>query len=198
MKEQYDYQDVAFLGNPEKRFPWQNTLLEELFDSIPHSLKTADDRTIVWVTDQQGCSGKSKLVKYMCSHNDNTAKLGFGTANQLRSAVVTVGPKKLYIIDIPRTLGEDDSVNDILSVIEDIKNGFVVSSFYGTYTKLIFTPPHIVIFSNSRCPVNKLSGDRWKCYIILEKELRYSIDNFDYIDKGYSMTNEGVLQCTQN
>lgn len=193
MENTYDFSDIAFLDDEEKRYPWQNKILEELFTETPLIIKTPDDRTIYWITDEQGNSGKSKLVKYICTHNDLCVKLSFGTANQLRAATVTMGARKVYILDVPRTLGQDDSMNDILSQIEDLKNGYVVSSFYGNYQKLLMNPPHVVVFSNQRCPVEKLSKDRWKCYIIKDKELKYSIDNEDYVDKGYSMAREGEM-----
>lgn len=189
----YDFSDVKFLDDPEKRYPWQNKILYKLFTTVPHNLKTPDDRSIIWITDEFGNNGKSKLLKYICSHNDLCIKLSFGTANQLRAAIVSAGPRRLYILDVPRTLGTDDSMNDILSTIEDAKNGYVVSSFYGNYQKLVMAPPAILIMSNMRCPVNKLSADRWECYVIKDKDLRYSLDNPDYIEKGYSMTNEGEI-----
>lgn len=189
----YDFSDIKFLEDREKRYPWQNQVLDWLFEEIPYTFKAFSDRNIVWITDEEGCNGKSKLLKYMCSHNDLCIKLSFGTANQLRAAVVNAGPRKVYVLDVPRTLGVDDSMNDILSTVEDIKNGYVVSSFYGNYQKLVMNPPAVLIMSNVRCPVNKLSADRWQCYIIKNRELKYSFDNADYIDKGYSMTYEGEI-----
>lgn len=189
----YDFSDIKFLEDPEKRYPWQNKVLDKLFSEIPHTFKDCDDRSIIWITDEQGCNGKSKLLKYICAHNDLCIKLSFGTANQLRAAVVSAGPRRAYIIDVPRTLGADDNMNDILSTIEDIKNGYIVSSFYGNYQKLVMNPPVVIIMSNARCPVNKLSKDRWECYVIKDRDLKYSLDNEDYIQKGYSMTHEGEI-----
>jgi hypothetical protein len=34
----------------------------------------------------------------------------FGTTSQLKSAIISAGPKKVYLIDIPRTIGEGDSI----------------------------------------------------------------------------------------
>lgn len=192
MQNVYAYEDIAFLKDPSERYGWQNTLLKKLYEQDPHLLKDPDDRTIYWVTDETGNCGKSKLVKYLCAYNDNVCKLSFGTANQIRSGVAALGAKQLYILDVPRTLGEDDSVNDLLSAMEDIKNGYVVSSFYGSYTKLLMAPPALVVFSNLRCPVSKLSQDRWKCFLIKEdKELYYAKENEDYFRLGYSCYTEG-------
>lgn len=182
LKSKYDYSDIDFLYDKEKRFPWQNAILEELFNSVPTDLKVADDRTIIWITDHEGCTGKSKLVKFICAHNNNSVKLGFGSAGQTRSAVVSVGAKELFIIDIPRTLGDDDSMNSLISCLEDIKNGFVSSNFYGKYESSLFKNPHIVVFSNMICPQSKMSSDRWKNYFIVDKQLLTSetVDRMRY------------------
>ena len=188
----YDYSDIDFLHDEDKRFPWQKDLLAEVYEKAPNSIKTPDDRTIYWVTDIAGNSGKSKLVKFCCAYNDLSVKISFATANQLRGALTGLGPRKLYCVDFPRTLGDDDSMNDIMSVLEDLKNGYLVSSFYGIYAELKMLPPTIVVFSNNRPPIEKISKDRWKCYTIVQKELRYAVDNEDYMTLGYSMSNEGV------
>jgi len=190
---EYDFSDINFLDDKSRRYPWQNEILDKLFTSPPHQFKIDGDtdRQIIWIYDERGCSGKSKIVKWICSHNDLSAKISFGTANQLRAAIIGAGVRRLYLLDVPRTLGSDDSINDVLSLMEDLKNGHVVSSFYGNYSKLIMTPPLVVVFSNQRCPVSKLSKDRWLCYTIDEKELKYSFENDDYIEKGYSFSHEG-------
>lgn len=143
-------------------YPWQEDLMAELFEEDKVTLKTPDDRKIYWYSDPNGNCGKSKFVKYLCFTSASTTKLSFGTAAQLRSSVVNAGPYQLYLIDIPRTLGEDDSLASIISVLEDVKNGFVVSSMYGNHKTLMMDPPHIVCFSNDECPAELMSRDRWE------------------------------------
>ena len=173
----YYQQDVRILNYSKERYPWQNRLLSLLFDddnvegSPPRKIRIPDDRTIIWISDPVGNSGKSKLVKYIAANNPLATKISFGTANQLRSSIIAQGPKKLYFIDIPRTIGKDDSLNDVLSVCEELKNAYVTSSFYGNHTQLLFDPPHVVIFSNAECPIHKLSGDRWETYTIRDRNL---------------------------
>jgi hypothetical protein len=58
------------------------------------------------------------------------------------------GPKRAYFIDLPRTQGFYDKKGDLLSVIEEVKNGHVMSSMYGKGGVLIMPHPHIFIFSN--------------------------------------------------
>ena len=70
------------------------------------------------------------------------------------------------IYDLHRTRGKSDSLTDILSVIEDIKDGFVTSSMYGGDKQLMMSPPTVIVFSNIRLPYNSLSEDRWDLYTI--------------------------------
>lgn len=50
--------------------------------------------------------------------------------------------------------------------MEDIKNGFITSSFYGKGKSLLMNPPHIIISSNYVLNQNLLSEDRWISYKI--------------------------------
>lgn len=190
---EYDFSDIKLLDDQARRYPWQNELLDRLFESPPFGFKIDGDvdRQIIWIHDEKGNSGKSKIVKWVCVNNDLCVKISFGTANQLRAAVISAGPRRLYLLDVPRTLGTDDSMNDVYTLLEDLKNGYIVSSFYGNYSKLVMAPPLVVVFSNKRCPVDKLSSDRWLCYTIIGKELMYSFENLDYIEKGFSLSHEG-------
>jgi len=167
----YEGADVEFLSVVSHQYPWQSKLLAEVLLPGLQRFKIADDREILWIKDPQGNNGKSKFVKFMCLHYRNCVKVPFGTATQMRSTIISMGPQECYFIDIPRTLGRDDDMTAVLSVIEDLKNGFVVSSMYGKNAELIMTPPHIILFSNRECPVSALSGDRWSEYEITGKEL---------------------------
>lgn len=164
--QKYLGRDIKFLNDSDRLYPWQKDLVQKLFEKNSTVIKTPDDRTILWYTDAIGNCGKSKFAKFLCFNNPYITKLSFGTAAQLRSAVVQAGPFKVYLIDIPRTLGTDDSLSSVISVIEDIKNGFVVSSMYGKHSVLMMDPPHIICFSNDKCPLELMSADRWKPFII--------------------------------
>jgi len=167
----YQAKDIDALDKNDTRYPWQGDIIKSLIDESTSTIKTADDRTIVWIEDLQGGNGKSKLVKWCCFNYDDCAKVSFGTANQLRSSLIACGVKKIYFIDIPRTLGDDDSMGSMFSAIEDLKNGFLVSAMYGKHQSLMLDPPHIIIFSNQGCPDRFLSADRWFKYSIRDKRL---------------------------
>lgn len=162
----YSGKDIEVLDDPDRRYPWQNKIIDLLFDSSTSRIKDADDRSIVWITDAAGGTGKSKLVKWACVHYDNIVKISFGTSSQLRSAIIAAGPRQIYFVDIPRTLGSDDSIHSLMSALEDLKNGYIVSSMYGRNESLLLDPPHIVVFTNKDCPEQMMSKDRWKVYCI--------------------------------
>lgn len=163
----YTGEDIKLLDEENNRYQWQEKLFHYFFKDDVHIIKDpTSSREIVWVYDVSGNSGKSLFTKWISYRNNSITKVAFGSAQQLRSALVTIGPKKMFILDIPRTLGEDDSLKNIYSVIEDLKNGYLVSSFYGTHKELIFDSPHVLIFSNMRPDLTYLSSDRWKIFTI--------------------------------
>lgn len=179
-QQPYEGEDINFLDSPERRYPWQNQISNKIFEDNQVTIKDPDDREITWVFDPIGNSGKSKFIKYLCSNSSDIVKITFGTAPQLRSAIISCGKKKVYIIDMPRTLAEEDSIASLISTLEDLKNGFLVSVFYGKYQSLIMKPPHVIVFSNKRCPVNMMSMDRWfNCEI--NKETMTLEERHDYI-----------------
>lgn len=158
---EYSESDITFLDDPNNRHRWQNTLLFVLFGRDETVFKKPDDRTVYWITDTYGNSGKSKFIKWLYCRYKGVTKLSFGTSTQLRAALCSEGPRLCYFIDFPRTLGSEDSLNTVLSVIEDLKNGFVRSAMYGDNKVLLMEPPHIVCLSNNHPPIEKLSKDRW-------------------------------------
>lgn len=164
--QKYLGRDIKFLNDESRLHPWQADLMEKIFEKDTSVIKTPDDRKIYWYSDSHGNCGKSKFAKFLCFNNPLITKLSFGTAAQLRSSIVQAGPYKVYLIDIPRTLGSDDSLSSVISVLEDIKNGFVVSSMYGKHQTLMMEPPHIICFSNDKCPRELMSYDRWEPFVI--------------------------------
>lgn len=108
-------------------------------------LKEPDMRSIISIADFKGNSGKSSFFKYLyVKDRENVGRITYGSASQLRSASIAMGKKKLYIIDLARSKAKDDKQEDLLSVIEDIKSGTIISPMYGKNSELIMEPPHII------------------------------------------------------
>jgi hypothetical protein len=97
------------------------------------------------------------------------------------------GPKRAYFIDLPRTQGYYDKKGDLLSVIEEVKNGHVMSSIYGKGGILMIPPPHIFIFSNEALNYQSLSKDRWEVYTLTEEphpRLKQTLTSEAFLKKG--------------
>lgn len=157
----YSGQDVAFLDRKEAHYPWQKELFNIVFNDDVLLFKKPHDRKILWFADFGGNTGKSKFTKWICLRNSRAVKVPFGSASQLRSSIISMGPKRMYMLDIPRTIGQDDDMKAIYSLLEDLKNGFVVSSMYGKNAVLLMDPPHVVVFSNQFPEIKRMSSDRW-------------------------------------
>jgi RNA helicase len=159
-------EDWKHLRSDLNLYPWQASLKNKLINTQGYYFEP-DDRKVTWIYDPKGGTGKSKFVKYMCSeYKSNTAKFTFGSTNQLRASVISAGPRVCYFFDLMRTWGKEDHLVDLISVIEDIKNGFLTSSMYGKYQCLIMDSPHVIVFSNATCPEDKMSVDRWDMWEI--------------------------------
>ncbi len=151
----YQGKDLECMKKPR---PWQASVLN-MVEQAP------DDRTIHWIFDEAGNKGKSKLVKWLCMNKD-AVFLPVNKTHQLNSAITEIGAKRLYLLDIPRTIGVTDSVRDMVSAIEGVKNGHVSTAMYGKHKVLYMEPPHVFCFANQECPHEMCSPDRWKTYII--------------------------------
>ena len=56
----------------------------------------------------------------------------------------------MFTFDFTRTMGEETSRNDLFQVVEELKNGHVVSVLYGNPMEVVMTSPHVVIFTNEK------------------------------------------------
>ena len=148
--------------DPKQFYPWQSRVID--------LLKSQSDRSILWVYESKGNTGKSSLVKYLCVHKD--AILLSGKATDVKYGIVKFYEKhgrypELITVDIPRTRKDFFQY----SALEEIKNGCF---FSGKYEGMmcIFNNPVVVCFSNSRPDLTTMSSDRWQIYEIFDNELR--------------------------
>lgn len=147
---------------PKKLFPWQEQLKEFL-------LEEADDRTILWIYDPKGATGKSKFYKYMGVKHE-ACLLSYANAKDLLNLVYTSNDAGIYLFDLTRAKPTEFSSNDLYSAIEQIKNGVIINTKYQTGRKFI-DPPHVVCFANVLPEEKKLSLDRWKIFEIRDNGL---------------------------
>lgn len=67
-----------------------------------HTIKKSDDRTITFLVDFTGGTGKSSFFKYLTVLDERNGlnqigRSGYGTAQQLRSTLIHQDEKKIYI-----------------------------------------------------------------------------------------------------
>lgn len=166
LKQVYTGKDVAIVGSSP--LPWQITL-NKIMESEP------DDRTITWITNSSGNVGKSSFVKYHCFKSSKSTRslfcrVPFGTATQIKTFIYKFGASRTFFIDVPRTLGtKSEHFSDLMSALEDLKNGFISTPMYGKCQELYFDPPHVICFSNGPPPREMMSNDRWAVWHITSK-----------------------------
>lgn len=164
----YDGKDIAVFNNKEKYYSWQKTLTNLIFEQHG-GFKEAHDREIIFIEDKLGNSGKSSFFKYWYTkHGDDIGILSEATASQLRSNIIKLGKRRLYIIDLPRTESEL-GVKDLINAIEVLKGGFLNSSFFGRGDTRIMNPPHIIVAGNY-LPSGSISPDRWKVLTLIKEK----------------------------
>lgn len=170
----YDGQDLTYMDSPETRRPFQQSIISMVLHEDEKRFRQALDRNLIYIYDKNGGLGKSKISKWFV-HNFPNRVACFSTNNdsQLRSAAIDAGCRDLIIVDIPRATAYQstsiEKMSNILSVLEDLKNGCLSSAFYGKYRTLVCPPCHILIFSNEPAPRHMLTSDRWNEYVINEE-----------------------------
>jgi len=162
--------------------PWSNKMLEENLqvETLPFgkfynwqkvvfhiAMGKPDDRSIHWFYDTTGNRGKTQLTRMLLANHGKEVGVipCVGTSNQLVSAIINMGMRKTYILDIPRAKSGgdwEDRIADLMLTIESIKNGLLVSAMYGKLNQLLMPHPNVIVFSNYR--LYGLSPDRWKKY----------------------------------
>jgi|GEM_PF-3128421 len=169
----YTADDIRIFEDSKNWYPWQKEVYSMIFNS-DGTYKKPHNRWLYSIVDTAGNTGKSSFFKYLFFKNPTSvARLTYGSASQLRSSAVNIGEKKLYIVDLTRAKSVNDKEQDLLSALEDIKNGFVTNAMYGSGKTLMMEPPHILVSSNYALDYSLLSSDRWKVYEITKtKKLR--------------------------
>lgn len=139
-------------------YPWQKDMIGLM------RAKCSDDRKIHWVYDPQGCSGKTKLIKFLCAKK-LAIPVQYGSARDLMNVLYNNKGSNAYVFDLTRAKPDSMPGDDIYSTMEAAKNGMVQNTKYETGWA-VFDPPHIVIFANVKPEFQKLTRDRWQVWCI--------------------------------
>lgn len=149
-------------GNPPLKLitdlrPWQASLLQML-------LEDPDDRTIVWVHERAGGTGKSAFCKLLCAKHN--AIICDGRAEDMKFQLVQMKLwPRIVVFNLTRTKQKLD-----YSGVEQIKDGCFASSKYES-GMVLMNSPHLVVFSNAPPDWLNVSLDRWRCFTITDMEL---------------------------
>ena len=147
--------------------PWQKDAFN-LFEQIP------DDRTVHWICDKEGNSGKSWFQNYVQAY--------FGY-NRVFQCDLRMGHRDICHIMRKRSISTIDiflfndsrsasgSEVNLYRILDNIKDGQAMASKYDGNIISFKTPNIVMIFSTVYPDLNKLSGDRWRIYDVNRDKL---------------------------
>lgn len=149
-------------------YPWQRSVM------CIAKRKYVDPRAIYVIIDPCGNIGKSELTKSLAFNCDSCViPLGLSSA-QIKAAITSTHARKNYILDLPRNGGNQQ---DLYSAIEELKRGFVVSSFHGKLKNLFMDRPNVFVFTNKIPSLFLMSFDMWKLLTIDPKTRQLRVLN---------------------
>lgn len=147
---------------PSQLWAWQATLKTMVQGDV-------HPRAIYWVYNKGGNVGKSLFCKYMAFHHD-VVVLRYGDTKDLLNVVFKAQGKRCYFFDLTRTKPKTMSSEDLYASIESIKDGHFTNTKYETGTVLM-RKPHVVVFANDLPNFAALTGDRWRIFTIMDRNL---------------------------
>lgn len=118
-----------------------------------------DDRTIIFIVDPVGNSGKTWFTKYLLSHFPKAFACRPGKIPDLAHSI----PEDIthFLMDCPRS-----RVKFLpFSILEELKDGRVFSPKYESRVKT-FSRSHVIVFSNELPHQGELSEDRYAVYTV--------------------------------
>lgn len=137
------------LTSSEPRFGWQ-TRVKGIVDGSP------SDRTIHFVVDPEGNSGKSWMCRYLITtFPERTQVMRIGKRDDLAYNIDI--DKDIFLFDIPR----NQMMYLQYSVLESLKDRMVFSPKYESSFKILRAIPHVIVFSNESPDMDALTTDRY-------------------------------------
>ena len=106
------------------------------------------------MTDETvGGSGKSTFVKYLRFGNSGLSvrKLTLDKPDRLRMVICKISEEydiDAFTFDFTRTLDEETSMKSLFQIVEEVKNGHVVSVMFGKPIEVRIENPLVFIFTN--------------------------------------------------
>ena len=153
----------------ETPFPWQEFLETNILRKNP------DDRTVDWIIDPVGNTGKSSFARAYISKEltdgifmkiDNLDRMELTLIKKIETyrSKYYKDPKVL-LFDFPRA-SDISKVLAATALMEDAKCGYLETTFGGNHKQIQIGDIHIIIFSNSCPDLSVLSVDRWRLWTL--------------------------------
>ena len=117
---------------------------------------TPNPRTIDFIVDSEGNSGKSWICQYALTRwPDDVQVLSIGKRDD--TAYMIDASKKIFLFDVPR--GQMAFFQ--YAVMEMLKNRMVFSNKYKSTMKVLRHVPYVAVFSNEHPDMEAMSTDRY-------------------------------------
>ena len=142
-----------------------------------------------FVFNPQGGCGKSLTADYITLNPCFNALLAPQLSSPERWVSAFIDQLEQYLevnkrypttIVLDLTRNENNlNVESLYSILENIKNGRLDSTFYGRFKRLRFKSPHLIVFTNNVPNMSALSSDRFNLLAITDRMHRYTIVKCD-------------------
>ena len=152
------------LKNP---FEWQNFLKEKILS------KTPDDRTVDWIIDPIGNTGKSSFARaYVSDLPTDGILMKIDNLDRMELTLIKKiedyrkkyykDPKVLFF-DFPRA-SDSTKIISATALMEDAKSGHLETTFGGNHKEIEISDVHVIVLSNTAPDLSVLSIDRWRLW----------------------------------
>ena len=152
------------LNNP---YIWQEFVRKELLDKVP------DDRTVDWIIDPVGNTGKSSFARAYVSQVptdgilmkiDNLDRMELTLIKKIENyRMKHYKDPNVIFFDFPRA-SDPNKIISATALMEDAKSGHLETTFGGKHKEIEISDIHIVVLSNNAPDLSVLSVDRWRLW----------------------------------
>ena len=152
------------LNNP---YIWQEFVKKELLDKRP------DDRTVDWIIDPVGNTGKSTFARAYVSQVptdgilmkiDNLDRMELTLIKKIENyRMINYKDPKVIFFDFPRA-SDPSKIISATALMKDAKSGHLETTFGGHHKEIEISDVHVVVLSNNAPDLSVLSVDRWRLW----------------------------------
>jgi hypothetical protein len=151
----------------ENPYPWQKFFLEQILSSTP------DSRTVDWLVDPVGNTGKSSFARaYVSTEPTDAIIMKMDNHDRMELAFIYKitsyrdrynKDPKIVFFDFPRAT-DQKKVMAATALMEDAKSGHLETTFGGKHREVQISNVHIVVLANFAPDLSVLSVDRWRVW----------------------------------